>query len=118
MASEAAAGFRDGVRLIELSGVRDPGLLMYTVAAGLTLAELSNAEADQGSQLDTMLGFIRDRELLLILDTCEHLVDACAALADTVLRAAPGVIILATSRQPLDASARPSFSCSRCPCLT
>ena len=104
VASEAAAGFRDGVRLIELSGVRDPGLLMYTVAAGLTLAELSNAEADQGSQLDTMLGFIRDRELLLILDTCEHLVDACAALADTVLRAAPGVIILATSRQPLDAS--------------
>ena len=104
VASEAAAGFRDGVRLIELSGVRDPGLLMYTVAAGLTLAELSNAEADQGSQLDTLLGFIRDRELLLILDTCEHLVDACAALADTVLRAAPGVIILATSRQPLDAS--------------
>ena len=104
VASEAAAGFRDGVRLIELSGVRDPGLLMYTVAAGLTLAELSNAEADQGSRLDTLLGFIRDRELLLILDTCEHLVDACAALADTVLRAAPGVIILATSRQPLDAS--------------
>src|SRR5580700_788975 len=104
VASEAAAGFRDGVRLIELSGVRDPGLLMYTVAAGLTLAELSNAEADQGSQLDTLLGFIRDRELLLILDTCEHLIDACAALADTVLRAAPGVVILATSRQPLDAS--------------
>jgi non-specific serine/threonine protein kinase len=104
VASEAAAGFRDGVRLIELSGVRDPGLLMYTVAAGLTLAELSNAEADQGSQLDTLLGFVRDRELLLVLDTCEHLVDACAALADTVLRAAPGVIILATSRQPLDAS--------------
>lgn len=104
VASEAAAGFRDGVRLIELSGVRDPGLLMYTVAAGLTLAELSNAKADQGSQLDTLLGFIRDRELLVILDTCEHLVDECAALADTVLRAAPGVIILATSRQPLDAS--------------
>jgi predicted ATPase len=104
VASEAAAGFRDGVRLIELSGVRDPGLLMYAVAAGLTLAELSNAESDQGSRLDTLLGFIRDRELLLILDTCEHLVDACAALADTVLRAAPGVVILATSRQPLDAS--------------
>ena len=104
VASEAAAGFRDGVRLVELSGVRDPGLLIYTVAAGLTLAELSNSKADEGSQLDTLLGFIRDRELLLILDTCEHLVDACAALADTVLRAAPGVIILATSRQPLDAS--------------
>jgi predicted ATPase len=104
VADEAAAGYRDGVRLVELSGVRDPGLLTYTVAAELTLAELSNAESDQGSQVDTLLGFLRDRELLLILDTCEHLVDACAALADTVLREAPGVTILATSRQPLDAS--------------
>jgi non-specific serine/threonine protein kinase len=104
VASEAAAGFRDGARLIELSGVRDPGLLTYTVAAELTLAELSNAESDQGSEVDTLLGFIRDRELLLILDTCEHLVDACAGLADTILPAAPGVTILATSRQPLDAS--------------
>ena len=104
VASEAAAGFRDGVRLIELSGVRDPGLLMYTVAAELTLVELSNAEADQAPQVDTLLSFIRDRELLLVLDTCEHLVDACATLADTILRAAPGVTILATSRQPLDAS--------------
>ena len=104
VASEAAAGFRDGARLIELSGVRDPGLLMHTVAAELTLAELSNAEADQGSQADTLLGFIRDRELLLVLDTCEHLVDACATLADSILPAAPGVTILATSRQPLDAS--------------
>src|SRR3984885_108676 len=104
VAGEAAAGFRDGARLIELSGVRDPGLLMHTVAAELTLAELSNAEANQGSQADTLLGFIRDRELLLVLDTCEHLVDACATLADTILPAAPGVTILATSRQPLDAS--------------
>src|ERR1700728_3966728 len=62
VAGEATDGFRDGVHLIELSGVRDPGLLMYTVAAELTLVELSNAESDQGSQLDTLLGFIRDRE--------------------------------------------------------
>jgi len=103
VAGEAADAFRDGTHLIELSGVRDPGLLTYTVAAELTLAELSNAQSDQGSLLDTLLGFIRDRELLLVLDTCEHLIDACAALADTILRAAPGVTILATSRQPLDA---------------
>ncbi len=77
---------------------------MHTLAARLAIAELSNAESDQGSQLDRLLGFIRERELLLILDTCEHLVDACAALADTILREAPGVTILATSRQPLDAA--------------
>ena len=64
----------------------------------------SSAQFDQGSQLDRLLGFIRERELLLILDTCEHVIDACAALADSILREAPGVTILATSRQPLDAA--------------
>ena len=103
-AGEAAGGFRDGAHLIELSAVHDPGLLAHTLAARLTIAELSNAKFDQGSQLDRLLGFIRERELLLILDTCEHLIDACAALADSILREAPGVTILATSRQPLDAA--------------
>jgi predicted ATPase len=99
VAEEAADDFRDGVHLIELSAVRDPGLLVHTLAARLALPESEN-----GSQLDTLLGFIRERELLLILDTCEHLIDACAALADSILREAPGVSILATSRQPLDAA--------------
>jgi non-specific serine/threonine protein kinase len=103
-AGEAAGGFRDGVHLVELSAVHDPGLLTHTLAARLTIAKLSNAEFDQGSQLDRLLGFIRERELLLILDTCEHVIDACAALADSILREAPGVTILATSRQPLDAA--------------
>jgi predicted ATPase len=102
--SEAANGFRDGVHMIELSEVRDPGMLVHTLAAKLAIAEVSNAEADQGSQLDTLIGFIRDRKLLLILDTCEHLVDACAALTDTILHEAPDVTVLATSRQPLDAA--------------
>jgi predicted ATPase len=103
-AGEAAGGFRDGAHFIELSAVHDPGLLAHTLAARLTIAELHNAELDQGSQLDRLLGFIRERELLLILDTCEHLIDACAALADRILREAPEVTILATSRQPLDAA--------------
>jgi non-specific serine/threonine protein kinase len=103
-AGEAASGFRDGAHVVELSAVHDSGLLAHTLAARLTMAELSNAASDEGSQLDRLLGFLRERELLLILDTCEHLVDACAALADTILREAPGVTILATSRQPLDAA--------------
>ncbi len=104
VASETAHGYRDGAHMIELSEVRDPGLLVHTLAAKLAIAEVSNAESDQGSQLDTLLDFIRDRRLLLILDTCEHLVDACATLADTILRQAPEVAVLATSRQPLDAA--------------
>ncbi len=103
-AGEAAGRFRDGAHVVELSAVHDPALLAHTLAARLAIPELSNAESDQGSQLDRLLGFIRERQLLLILDTCEHLIDACAALADTVLREAPGVTILATSRQPLDAA--------------
>ena len=97
-AAEAAAEFPDGVHLVELSAVRDPGLLVHALAAGLAVPG-----SDQGSQLDELLGFLRERELLLILDTCEHLVDGCAALSDVMLREAPGVTILATSRQPLDA---------------
>jgi predicted ATPase/DNA-binding NarL/FixJ family response regulator len=56
-----------------------------------------------------VLGYLRGKRLLLILDTCEHLVDACAAFADTVLRAAPGVTLLVTSRQPLDAQGEHAY---------
>src|ERR1700741_3046354 len=59
-AVEAEGGFRDGAHFIELSAVHDPGLLAYTLAARLTIAELPNAESDQGSQLDRLLGFIRE----------------------------------------------------------
>jgi predicted ATPase len=98
-AGAAAGGFRDGAAFVELSAVNDPGLLEHTVAARLNIAEL-----DQGSPRSRLLGFLRERELLLILDTCEHVIDACAELADSILRAAPGVTVLATSRQPLDAA--------------
>jgi non-specific serine/threonine protein kinase len=94
-AALAAAGYADGVCLVELSALRDAELLPYTVAAALGLPQTD-------SQLDAVLDFLHDRQLLLILDTCEHLLDVSAMLADAVLRAAPGVTVLATSRQPLD----------------
>ena len=103
-AADAAGDYSGGVHLVELSAVRDPELLVHTLTAGFMIAERSAVESDHATQLDRLLGYLRERELLLILDTCEHIVDACAALADTVLRAAPGVTILATSRQPLDAA--------------
>jgi non-specific serine/threonine protein kinase len=95
--STATKSFPDGVFLAELSGLRDPELLPHTVATCLGLPE-----QDARSRLDAMLDYLRDRELLLILDTCEHLVDACAMLADVILRATTSVTVLATSRQPLD----------------
>ena len=96
-AAEAAASFADGVCLVELSALREPGLLAHTVADALGLAQPS-----PGSPLDAVLAHLRDRHLLLILDTCEHLVDASAMFAEAVISRAPGVTMLATSREPLD----------------
>ncbi|AKH86243.1 hypothetical protein AA958_33025 [Streptomyces sp. CNQ-509] len=83
--------------LAELSGLRDPELLLTSLAAVLELPE----QPGMGT-LDAMVAHLRERRLLIVLDTCEHLLDACAMLSDVLLREAPGVSVLATSRQPLD----------------
>ncbi|MGH3168020.1 MAG: ATP-binding protein [Trebonia sp.] len=96
-AARAGRRFEDGVCLAELGGLRDPGLLPHTVAASLGLPE---QDARPGA--DAVAAYLRDRRLLMILDTCEHMIDACGALVETILNEAPGVTVLATSRQPLD----------------
>jgi predicted ATPase/DNA-binding CsgD family transcriptional regulator len=98
-AAAAAAGFADGVCLVELSALREPGLLVHTVAGALGLPEQSH-----GSHLEAVLADLSDRHLLLVLDTCEHLIDACAMFAEAVVARAPRVTLLATSREPLDVS--------------
>ena len=103
-AALAADQFADGVWLADLAGISDPDRLVPTVAAVLGLP--GEVDATRGAAL---LGYLRDKRLLLVLDTCEHLVDACAAFADTVLRGAPGVTLLATSRQPLDAQGEHAY---------
>src|SRR5580692_10535504 len=104
VAAQTTGRYPDGVHLVELSAVRDPQLLASTVAASLGLPV-----EDARPQLAAVLDYLRERELLLILDTCEHLVDACAALAAAVLREAPAVTLLATSRQPLDVRGASTF---------
>jgi len=103
-AAQQAARYPHGPWIVELSGLRDPALLPNTVASVLGLPE-----QDARSALDALLEYLRDRRLLLILDTCEHLLDACADLAEAVLRDAPDVTVLATSRQPLDMAAEYTF---------
>jgi predicted ATPase/DNA-binding CsgD family transcriptional regulator len=100
----SAGRFADGVVLVELSGVTDPTLLASKVAAGLGLPE-----REAGLQQAAVLDHLRDRRMLLMMDTCEHLVDACAAFAEALLRAAPEVTVLATSRQPFDAPGEHAF---------
>ncbi|WP_405775845.1 ATP-binding protein [Streptomyces sp. NBC_00859] len=89
--------YADGVVLVELSSLRDPELLPQAAASALGLAEQSGR-----TLLDVVMEHLQERRLLLVLDTCEHHLDACAFLADLLLREAPGVTVLATSRQPLD----------------
>ena len=96
-AARAQGQFADGVCLAELGGLRDADLLPHTVATCLGLPE-----PDARSGTEAILDYLRERRLLLILDTCEHLIGACAGLVALVLRHAPGVTVLATSRQPLD----------------
>jgi predicted ATPase/DNA-binding CsgD family transcriptional regulator len=98
-AAVAASRFADGACLVELSALREPGLLASAVGSALGLPEQRS-----GSHLDAVLAYLRDRHLLLILDTCEHLIDACAMFAEAVIARAPWVTMLATSREPLDVS--------------
>ena len=96
-AALAAQRYRDGAWVAELSELRDPAQLAAVMAASLGLPE-----QDGPAQRAAVLNYLRDRDMLLILDTCEHLIDACATFAESVLREAPRVTLLATSRQPLD----------------
>ena len=89
--------FPDGVCIVELAPVTDASLVIGTVAGALDVHE----EATR-SLLDTLLEFLRRRRMLLILDNCEHLIEACAAFAEQVLRCSAGTRTLATSREALD----------------
>jgi predicted ATPase/DNA-binding winged helix-turn-helix (wHTH) protein len=88
--------YGDGVWLVELAAVTDPAVLERTVTGALGLHEESGRQP-----LAVLLDHARERTLLLVLDNCEHLVDACAALARALLQTCPNVSVLATSRQAL-----------------
>ncbi|MGW7448408.1 ATP-binding protein [Kitasatospora sp. NPDC054795] len=99
VAAEAArSAFPDGVYVAELADLRDPELLAPSVLGTLDVADPGRPGADAAAVLAARL---RERRALLVLDNCEHLIDVCARLTDALLRAAPGLRVLATSRQPL-----------------
>ena len=111
VAADALEEFPDGVWLVELAAIPDPALVPQAVATVLGVREGSGL-----SPAKALVEALRDRRTLLVLDNCEHLVGACAALADEALRAAPGLKVLATSREPLgvpgEAAYRvPTLSC-------
>ncbi|MER7193190.1 ATP-binding protein [Streptomyces flaveolus] len=98
LAARAAARCapRDGVWRVDLAPVRDPEFVDYAVVEALGLT-------DHTTRLprETLLAHLAERELLLVLDGVEHLVDACGALATALLGRAPGLRVLAVGRRPL-----------------
>jgi predicted ATPase/DNA-binding CsgD family transcriptional regulator len=101
LALRAAAGlrraFRDGVWLVQLDQLRDQALVAQAVAGALGLQDRAGY-----APAATLADYLAGRQLLLVLDNCEHLVDAAAKLADLLLRAAAGLRVLATSREALN----------------
>jgi predicted ATPase/class 3 adenylate cyclase len=88
--------YADGVWLVELAALADPGQVPQTVAAALGVREEPNRPLTQ-----TLLDDLRPKQVLLVLDNCEHLLSACAHLADPLLRGCPHLRLLATSREAL-----------------
>jgi predicted ATPase/DNA-binding CsgD family transcriptional regulator len=96
VAAGLVEAFSDGVWLIELSTVQAPQLVPYAMAAAL-----GRRERPGEALLDTLVAHLRKRNVLLVLDNCEHLIDACADLAERLLSSCPMLHLLATSREQL-----------------
>jgi predicted ATPase len=96
LAAELVDEYPDGVWLVELASLSDPEGVPQAVAGALGLRE------EPGQDLTrTLVRHLSDRRALVLLDNCEHLLTASASLAETLLRAAPGLRLLASSREPL-----------------
>ena len=96
VAGQMTADFGDGVWYVDLAPIADPGLVPVAMTDALGLADQPGR-----STIDTLTRFVGDRRMLVLLDNCEHLLDAVAELATAVLSACPELTLLATSREPI-----------------
>ena len=96
VAAQLADEFDDGVWYVDLAPITDPELVSVTVARALGLPDQPGR-----STMDSLLRFVRDRQMLVVLDNCEHLLDASAELVVAVLSGAARLTLLATSREAI-----------------
>jgi len=96
LARQALDRFEDGVWIAELGALSDPALVQPTVASILGVTEPIGH-----TLLGALTDHLRSRRMLLVLDDCDHVLSACAALAEAFARSCPGLRVVATSRQPL-----------------
>ncbi len=107
VAADGEARFAQGVCWVDLAAVGEPNLVAAAVA------EATGAHERAGHGLaDTLVGHLQQRQVLVVLDNCEHLVEACADLVARVLGACPDVTVLATSREPLAVAGETTFAVS------
>ena len=99
-----AAAFPDGVWLVELAPLADPALVPQVVATTFGLKEQAGQPL-----MDMLLHHLRARRLLLVLDNCEHLIQACAELAEVLLRASASLTVIVTSREALSIPGETTF---------
>lgn len=95
VAQQLLGRFRDGVRFVDLAALDDAQQLPAQLVTELGI------ETGDEQPLARVVEFLRERQMLLLLDNCEHLIDACASLAEDLLRAAPGLSLITTSREAL-----------------
>jgi predicted ATPase len=88
--------FADGAWFVELAGLSEPALVPQAVAATLDLQTVGDR-----APAEILAAHLQARRVLLLLDNCEHLADACAQLVQTLVARCPGVTVMTTSRQPL-----------------
>ena len=105
--AEVIAAYRDGAWLVELAPLADPMLVPSAVAQVLGVRE-----APGKSLIETLCSQVKGRQLLLLLDNCEHLLEACAQLADALLRNAADLTIIATSREALHVAGEQTYPLS------
>jgi predicted ATPase/class 3 adenylate cyclase len=104
LGAEVMDEYEDGVWLIELAPLSDPQLVAQAVASVLGVKEEAGRPV-----IEALVKFVRDRQLLIILDNCEHVVRACAELAKQLLQAGPRLKVLASSRDPLQIAGETAY---------
>ncbi|MFI6595151.1 ATP-binding protein [Nonomuraea sp. NPDC050536] len=96
LAHQVRSQYEDGVWFADLARLQDAGMVRHTIASALGIADQSSrAESESLSE------WVGERQMLLIIDTCEHLVQGCAELVEELLESNPNLKVLATSRQSL-----------------
>lgn len=104
-ATQMLDSYRDGVWFVDLAPLRDPALVPRALAQVLQVTDARDQTLD-----DVICDHVRAKQLLLVLDNCEHVLSACTRLTELLIREAPGLTLITTSREPLRAAGEHTYA--------